>query len=106
MKKPLSSKPAFGQTKIPKFGVHNGMPAKASRTGGGVKRAPTASQRKQMLSKKTKDELQRFFNTLNLKEGKADEESKKDIEALGESVDKKIKQLVSIECIEEVEINK
>ena len=58
-----------------------------------------------MLSKKTKDELQRFFNTLAQKEEKEDEESKKEIKETGEKVDKKIKQLVEIDCIDLVQVN-
>ena len=58
-----------------------------------------------MLSKKTKDELQRFFNTLAQKEEIEDEESKKEIEETGEKVNQKINQLVEIECIDLVKVN-
>ncbi len=50
------------------------------------------------MSKKTKDELQRFFNGLKQKEDKEEEESKKEIKEAEESVNQKIRQLVEIEC--------
>ena len=71
-----------------------------------MKKAPSElSKRRTMLSKKTKDELQRFFNTLAQKEEIEDEESKKEIKETGEKVNQKINQLVEIECIDLVKVN-
>ena len=77
--------------------------AQAQKTGAGVKKAPS-TKRYTLLSKKTKEELQKFFKTIQQEGDKEEEEDKKEIQALEESVAEKINQHVKIDCIDLFEI--